>query len=191
MQSNTLEKSYISKDQRKKILLMCDDMRFFSGIATMARELVVSTAQHYNWVQLGGSTTHPDVGKIFDISDDINKQTGLTDSNVRIYPVNGYGDQNIVRQVIQMEKPDAIMLFTDPRYWVWFFQMEHEIRTKIPVTYLSIWDSEPAPLYNAPYYQSVDLHMGISKQTVNLTKKILDWADQDYDELILNKMEEV
>lgn len=189
MQSPTLEKSYIGKDQRKKILLMCDDMRFFSGIATMARELVVSTAQHYNWVQLGGSTTHPDVGKIFDISDDINKQTGLTDSNVRIYPVNGYGDQNIVRQVIQMEKPDAIMLFTDPRYWVWFFQMEHEIRTKIPVTYLSIWDSEPAPLYNFAYYASCDLHMGISKQTVNLTKKILSWGDCEYDELILDKNE--
>ena len=187
MQSNTLEQSYVSKDQRKKILLMCDDIRFFSGIATMGREMVISTAQHYNWVQIAGSTTHPDFGKIFDISDDVNKQTGLTDSNVKIYPVNGYGDPNIVRQVLEIEKPDAVLLFTDPRYWVWFFQMEHEVRTKIPITYLSIWDCEPEPLYNAPYYMSVDLHMGISRQTVNLTKKIFNWAEHDYDELVLNK----
>ena len=33
---------YIPKADRKKILLLCDDIRMHSGIATMAREFVVN-----------------------------------------------------------------------------------------------------------------------------------------------------
>ena len=40
---------YIPKDERKNVLLLCDDIRMHSGIATMAREFVVGTAQHFNW----------------------------------------------------------------------------------------------------------------------------------------------
>jgi glycosyltransferase involved in cell wall biosynthesis len=72
-----------------------------------------------------------------------------------------------------MEKPDAIMLITDPRYFTWLFAIENEIRKRIPITYLNIWDSLPCPLYNFPYYASCDLLMGISKQTVNINKIVL------------------
>ena len=34
---------FIPKEDRKNILLMCDDIRMHSGIATMAREFVVGT----------------------------------------------------------------------------------------------------------------------------------------------------
>ena len=51
--------------------------------------------------------------------------------------------------------------------------MEQEIRKKIPITYLNIWDDYPAPLYNRPYYEACDLLMGISKQTVNINKLVL------------------
>ncbi len=37
---------------------------------------------------------------------------------VTLYPINGYGDPMFLKQMIQMEKPDALMMFTDPRYWV-------------------------------------------------------------------------
>ena len=60
--------SYIKKEDRKKILLLSDDMRLHSGIATMAREIVVQTAHHYNWVNLGGAMNHPDDKKAFDLS---------------------------------------------------------------------------------------------------------------------------
>lgn len=174
---------YIPKDQRKKILLMSDDLRFFSGIATMSREFVIGTSKHYNWVQLGGSMNHPEKGKIADLSEEINKQTGITDSSVKIYPTDGYGDMNIVRQLIELEKPDAIMLFTDPRYWIWFFSMEAEIRKDIPVLYLNIWDDEPEALYNFSYYASCDLLMNISKQTNNLVKKTLTWGEHQFEEI--------
>ena len=34
---------YIPKDKRKKILLICDDLRVHSGVATIAREMVINT----------------------------------------------------------------------------------------------------------------------------------------------------
>lgn len=164
---------YIPKSERKKILLLCDDIRMTSGISTMARELVVGTSHKYKWVNLGGAMNHPEQGKKMDISEDTNKYAGISDSEVHIYPVTGYGNPDIVRQLIAMEKPDAIMIFTDPRYWIWLFQMEHEIRQKIPIIYLNIWDDLPYPMYNKPYYQSCDALLAISKQTKNINRVVL------------------
>ena len=50
---------------------------------------------------------------------------------------------------------------------------ENEIRRKIPIIYLNIWDDYPAPMYNKTYYESCDLLLGISKQTVNINKIVL------------------
>jgi glycosyltransferase involved in cell wall biosynthesis len=165
--------SYLPPDKRKKILLICDDIRVHSGIATVAREIVIQTAQHFNWVNLAGAITHPEKGKKLDLCEDTNKNAGITDSSVFLYPVDGYGDTTVLRQIIQIEKPDAIMLITDPRYFVWLFAIENEIRKQIPITYLNIWDDYPAPMYNLPFYEACDLLMGISKQTVNINKLVL------------------
>ena len=34
---------YLPKEQRKKILLICDDIRVHSGVATVAKEIVLHT----------------------------------------------------------------------------------------------------------------------------------------------------
>ena len=169
---------YLPPDKRKKIMLICDDIRVHSGVATVGREIVIHTAQHFNWVNIGGAIKHPDNGKRLDLSESTNETTGLTDTSVTLYPVDEYGNPDILRQLIKIEKPDAIMLITDPRYFVWLFMMENEIRKTIPITYLNIWDDYPAPLYNKPFYEACDLLMGISKQTVNINKLVLgDKAD--------------
>jgi hypothetical protein len=168
-----MKKGYLPKDQRKKILLLSDDIRMHSGIATMAREIVVGTAHHFNWVNLGAGINHQEHGQRFELSQDTDKQTGLTDSSVILYPHNGYGDPNVIRQLIELEKPDGLMFFTDPRYWIWLFQMENEIRKKIPMIYLNIWDDYPAPIYNESYYDTCDCLMAISKQTLNINKLVL------------------
>lgn len=165
--------SYLPPEKRKKIMLITDDIRVHSGVATVGREIVLHTAQHFNWVTIGGSIQHPDEGKRFDLSQDTNSTTGLTDSSVTLYPVSGYGSQELIRQLIEMEKPDALMLITDPRYFIHIFQIENEIRRKIPIAYLNIWDDYPAPLYNRAFYEACDLLMGISKQTVNINKLVL------------------
>lgn len=139
----------------------------------MAKEIVIGTSHRFNWVNLGAAINHPDQGKRFDVSQDTNNIAGITDASVFIIPISGYGTPEVVRQVIDMEKPDAIMFFTDPRYWIWLFQMENEIRKKIPMIYLNIWDDLPAPLYNKPYYESCDTLLAISKQTANINRLVL------------------
>ena len=164
---------YIPKDKRKKILLICDDIRVHSGVATVAKEIVIQTAQHFNWVNLAGAIKHPEKGKRLDISADTAEITGVEDASITLYPVDGYGDTRVIREVINIERPDAIMLITDPRYFMHIWNMEQEIRKSIPIAYLNIWDDYPAPMYNRPYYEACDLLMGISKQTVNINKLVL------------------
>jgi hypothetical protein len=54
---------HLPKEERKKILLICDDIRVHSGVATVAREIVTHTAHHFNWVNIAGAIKHPDKGK--------------------------------------------------------------------------------------------------------------------------------
>jgi glycosyltransferase involved in cell wall biosynthesis len=168
-----MKEGYIPQEQRKKILLLCDDIRMTSGISTMAREIVIGTAHRFNWVNLGGAITHPDKGKRFDLNDDTNANAGITDASVFLYPVDGYGSPELIRQMLEIEKPDAIMFFTDPRYWIWLFQTEHELRKQLPMIYLNIWDDLPYPMYNKSYYESCDTLFAISKQTENLNRAVL------------------
>ena len=168
-----MNKGYIEKDKRKKILLLCDDIRMTSGISTMAREIVIGTSHYYNWVNVGGAMQHPEAGKRLDVSADTSNVAGIPDASVFIYPTNGYGSPELIRQLIDVEKPDALMMFTDPRYWVWLFQMENEIRKKIPIIYLNIWDDFPAPIYNESFYDSCDALMSISKQTKLINELVL------------------
>jgi glycosyltransferase involved in cell wall biosynthesis len=164
---------YLPQNERKKILLICDDIRVHSGVATVAREIVLNTVQHFNWVNIAGAINHPEQGKRLDLSADTNTNAGITDSSVVVYPSNGYGDADLIRQLIEMEKPDAIMLITDPRYFEWLFMIENEIRQHIPIVYLNIWDDYPAPLYNKAFYESCDALLAISKQTKLINELVL------------------
>ena len=164
---------HLKQEDRKKILLLCDDIRMHSGIGSMGKEIVLGTAHHFNWVNLGAALKHPEEGKAFDLSKQVNEQVGIEDSYVRLIPSSGYGTVKRVRELIKVEKPDAILIFTDPRYWTWLFEIEREIRSNIPIFWLNIWDDYPAPLYNKPYYNSVDVLMAISKQTKNINEIVL------------------
>jgi glycosyltransferase involved in cell wall biosynthesis len=167
------KEGYIERSQRKKILLLGDDIRFFSGIATIAREIVVGTAHRYNYAVIGGAINHPDKGKRLDLCESTNQVAKIKDAEVYLYPTDGYGNPDMIRNMIKYEKPDAIFFITDPRYYTWLFEIEHEIRSKIPMIYLQIWDCEPAPLYNINYYRSCDALLAISKQTKILNEVIL------------------
>ena len=168
-----LKEGYIERSKRKKIILLGDDIRFFSGIATVTREIVLGTAHRYNYASVGGAINHPDKGKRFDLCQSTNEIIGINDADVMLYPTDGYGDSTLIRQMIKHEKPDAIFFVTDPRYYGWLFEIEHEIRSQIPMIYLQIWDCEPAPLYNRDYYRSCDGLLAISKQTKALNETIL------------------
>jgi len=174
-----LKESYIPKDQRKKIIFICDDIRMHSGVATMAREIVLGTSHHYNWVVVGAAINHPEHGQRLDLSSATNQETGNTDSSITLYPNNGYGNADLIRSLIKTEKPDGLFFFTDPRYYDWLFAIENEVRKQIPMIYLNIWDDLPAPLYNRAFYESCDALLAISKQTKNINEMVLGKKAKD------------
>ena len=157
---------------KKKILLLSDDLRMSSGIGTMSKEFVLGTAHHYDWIQIGGAIKHPENGKVVDMNESIRNETGVKDANLKIYPVDGYGSPELLRQIMGIENPDAIMHYTDPRFWGWLYEMEHEVRQEMPIFYYNIWDDWPAPQYNENFYECSDLIMNISKQTVAIVKEV-------------------
>jgi glycosyltransferase involved in cell wall biosynthesis len=171
----------LPRSERKTILLLSDDLRRHSGISTMSREFVLGLCHRYNFVQLGALINHPDEGlRVFDLAESIQQETGVPDVYAKIYPSSGYGTPEIVRTLMNLEKIDGILHFTDPRYWIWLYQMEHEVRQFIPIMYYTIWDNLPDPAYNKDYYKSCDLLMSISKQTYGITKRLMKEEMHDW-----------
>lgn len=157
---------------KKKILLLSDDLRMTSGISTMSKEFVLGTVYKYDWVQLGAAINHPELGKIVSLNDDVKSRTGVEDANVKIIPYNGYGDIQIIRKLINEEKIDGILHFTDPHYWQWLYDNEHEIRQHVPIMYYHIWDNVPDPQYNRDFYESCDWLGCISKLTYGIVNRV-------------------
>ena len=157
---------------KKKILLLSDDLRMSSGIATVSKELVFGTLEHYDWVQLGAAVNHPEKGKEIDLGEDARKLSGVQDASLKIIPWTGYGDANILRELIMRHQPDAILHFTDPRYWRWLYEMEAELRQNIPILFYHIWDDLPDPHYNRDYYESCDWLGCISRQTYGIVSRV-------------------
>jgi glycosyltransferase involved in cell wall biosynthesis len=167
-------KSVSEVRKKKKILLLSDDLRMSSGVGTMSREFVLGTLDKYDWVQVAGAIKHPEKGQVVDMNESVRKETGVKDASLKIFPVDGYGDQELLRFLIKSEKPDAILHYTDPRFWRWLYEMEHEVRQEIPIFYYNIWDDLPYPRWNQPFYESCDLIMNISKQTVNIVRNVCE-----------------
>jgi glycosyltransferase involved in cell wall biosynthesis len=188
-----MREGYIPQNERKKILLLSDDLRFPSGVGVMSKELVVKTAHRFNWVQVAAAMKHPEQGRVMDASQALGEEIGISDASLKLYPYNGYGDPGLIRTLLQIEKPDAILHFTDPRYWIWLYQMEHELREHIPILYYHVWDDLPFPKYNKPYYQSCDEIYSISKQTHNIVRQVspetsVKYVPHGVDETIFHKV---
>ena len=80
---------------KKKILLLSDDLRMHSGIATQSKEFVMGTIHKYDWVQLGGAVQHPEQGKVLDMSEAIKKEYNIKDAYLKIYPISEMNWQDV------------------------------------------------------------------------------------------------
>jgi glycosyltransferase involved in cell wall biosynthesis len=157
---------------KPRILLLSDDLRMTSGISTMSREFVMGTMDKFNWVQLGAGINHHEAGKFVDVNEDVRQKTGIKDAELKIIPYNSYGDIVILRKILSEMKIDAILHFTDPHYWQWLYDAEHEIRQQVPILYYHIWDNLPDPMYNKDYYESCDWLGCISKLTYGIVNRV-------------------
>ena len=55
--------------------------------------------------------------------DAVKEEVGVEDGYLKVYPVNGYGNPEILKEIMEIEKPDAIIHYTDPRFWGWLYHM--------------------------------------------------------------------
>lgn len=174
-----LRKIGVDRPKKKKIFLISDSIEFNSGVSTAVKEIVLGTADKYDWVQLGAALHHPNHGKVIDLSQEVERETGFTDVYCKIYAHSGYGNPNVIREVIAYEKPDAIMLVTDPRFFGHIFVMEHELRTtyKIPLIYWNLWDNLSFPIWNASAYASCDILLSINRQSKNINREVLKYHE--------------
>lgn len=146
---------------KKTILLLSDHPLSTSGVGTQARWLVsglVNTGK-YSFKCFGGAVRHE------------NYDTVVVNPDFVIKPTNGFGDRNLLRKTLAQVRPDALMLFTDPRFFIWVWEMEDEIRQICPIVYWHLWDNPPWPEFNRPLYESTDLINCINYPTYQMVKE--------------------
>ena len=151
----------------EKIKIMTiSDMPFApSGVGTQTRYIIESMLKtnKYKFISLGGAMKHPNNNPI--------KTEEWGDDWITL-PVEGYGNQEMVRSLLRQERPDILWFMTDPRFWGWLWDMENEIRPLLPMVYYHVWDNTPYPTYNKKYYESNDFIASISKNTDDVVKTV-------------------
>lgn len=151
-------------NERKKILWLSDHPLVPSGVGIQAKyviESLLNTGQ-YRFVCLGGAIKHPDYNR------QMVSPEQFGDGNWVIQPVDGHGNKEQLRRFLAEEKPDALVLFTDPRFFYWVWEMEDEIRAVCPIVYWHVWDNDPVPDFNMPIYQATDHIMSLSLKTYGI-----------------------
>ena len=143
---------------KKKILVLSDHPLSPSGVGTQTKYMIEALLKtnRYKFVCLGGAMKHNDYTPV--------KVEGYGEDWI-IFPIDGYGSPDVVRSLLQKEKPDVVWFMTDPRFYEWLWEMENEIRAHVPLVYYHVWDNFPAPEFNGKWYRSTDEIVCISKVT--------------------------
>ena len=133
--------------QKKKILMLSDHLLSTSGVGNQSRFLAMGLVEKGHWTfrQLGAAIKHE------------NYEIHQPHPDIVIKPVDGFGNRDMLRQLLATEKPDLLLLFTDPRFFIWVWEMEDEIHQICPIAYWHVWDNDPYPNFNGAFYQSTDL----------------------------------
>ena len=132
-----------------------------SGVGTQARWLISGLIEtgKYSFRCFGGAIKHE------------NYDTVVVNPDFVIKPTNGFGDKQLLRKTLAQVRPDALMLFTDPRFFIWVWEMEEEIHQICPIVYWHLWDNPPWPEFNRPLYESTDLINCINYPTYEMVKE--------------------
>lgn len=151
--------------EKKKILVIADSPLVPSGVGTQTRYVIESLlkTESYSFICMAGAIRHQDYRPI---------KVEPYGEDFVIFPVDGYGNENIVREMLKVHKPDLIWFMTDPRFYVWLWQIEDEIRDKVPMMYYHVWDNYPYPEFNKKFYDSTDVICTISKVTDDIVRTV-------------------
>jgi len=143
-----------------KILTLCDHPLSTSGVGVQAGALfngLLNTGK-YKFVCLGGAQKHSDY------------RVSQPHPDMIIKPVDGFGTKEQLRQILLSERPDAVFLFTDPRQFIWTWEVLDEIHQLAPLVYWHVWDNGPYPKFNEIWYNSTDLINCLAYKTYELVQ---------------------
>ncbi len=153
-----------------KVLTLSDHPLSPSGVGIQTKymiEALLSTGR-YQIISFGGAVRHRDYKPV---------TTEEWGQDWVIYPVDGYGNQEMIRSALRGEKPDIVWFMTDPRFYSWLWDIENEVRPLAPMIYYHVWDNYPYPKYNKVWYDSNDTVVSISRLTNDVVKNVAPDVD--------------
>jgi len=146
--------------KKLKVLVLSDHALSTSGVGTQTRHLLNGLIEKGCWSfrQFGAAMKHSDYNTV------------VINEDFIIKPIDGFGNPEMLRVALATEKPDVLFIFTDPRFFVWLFEMEDEIRQICPIVWWHVWDNYPYPEFNDAFYESTDLINCHSHMTYEMIK---------------------
>ena len=160
-------------NKKIKVLTLSDHPFSPSGVGTQTKYIVeglLGTGK-YKFLSLGGAIKHQDYRP---------QKTDQWGDDWVLYPVDGYGNKDMIRSILRTEKPDIVWFMTDPRFWGWLWEMENEIRSNVPMVYYHVWDNYPYPTFNKKFYLSNDHIATISKLTDDIVATVAPEVPRTY-----------
>lgn len=156
-----------------KILTLSDHPFSPSGVGTQTKYIIegMLATGKYQFISFGGALKHQDYRPV---------KTNEWGDDWVVYPVDGYGTQEMIRSILRSEKPDILWFMTDPRFFGWLWQIENEIRPNVPMVYYHVWDNYPYPTFNRKFYLSNDHIATISKLTDDIVATVTPEVARTY-----------
>ena len=137
----------MTEKKKKKILMLSDHALSTSGVGVQSRHLIEGLIATGEWTvrQFGAAMKHD------------NYDTVVVNEDFIIKPIDGFGDRDLLRVTLATERPDVLLIFTDPRFFTWLFEMEDEVHQICPIVWWHVWDNYPTPRFNDIMYEATDL----------------------------------
>jgi glycosyltransferase involved in cell wall biosynthesis len=161
---NTVHSEDLMSD-KITVLMIADHPFSTTGVSTQAKYIIdhLLATGRYRFVCMAGAVKHKDYRPT---------KTEQWGDDLVVFPVDGYGNPEILRSILQNQKPDILWFMTDPRFYTWLWDMEDEIRAQVPTVYYHVWDNLPYPRFNANFYNSTDVIVSISKLTNDIVANV-------------------
>ena len=162
--------------EKKKILVISDHPLAPSGVGTQTKyviEALILTGK-YQFTCLGGAVKHQNY------EPQVVSDPRWGERDWVVYPVDGYGNAELIRRIMVEQKPDLLWFMTDPRFYPWLWQIENEVRANLPMVYYHVWDNYPLPRFNAKWYNSTDVIASISKVTHDIVNNVAPDVENHY-----------
>jgi len=155
------------------VLTLSDHPLSPSGVGTQTKYMIEAMLKtgKYRFICLGGAVKHENYQPV--------KVDPFGDDWI-IFPVDGYGTQDLIRTLLINHKPDILWFMTDPRFYGWLWEMENEIRSAVPMVYYHVWDNYPYPEFNNVWYGSNDAVVTISKVTSDIVRTVAPEVPEYY-----------